>query len=330
MNLGEKHYSIDTKKRILESIKDGKTPSEIHKTFGTSRSTIYQWLKAKDLDRKAGSGKCSALELDEINQLLAYMQNPASNYGFETDLWTAPRLQKLILDKLKKKVHRTTVYRILTEKKQTFKKPEYRWAEGDKEKQQSWIKKTIPTIKSFVKRKNAVLYFLDESTIQLTPSLGRTWGPKGKTSIVERTGKRGRVCAISAISPKNKLIFSLQRDTFNSKGVIKFLKQILNTHKEKNVVIVLDNARPHTSKEMKDFLKQNPQLKLYFLPSYSPHMNPDEKVWNHLKSHEISSHTETTVDGLEKLTRKKLKGMQSSPKLLRGIFMRCEVAKFFI
>jgi len=330
MKLGATHYSIDTKKRIIDSIKSGKSPTEIHQTFGISRSTIYQWLNSSDLERSPGSGKPTSLTLDEINQILAYIQNPATNYGFENDLWTGPRITSLVEELLGKKVHRTTIYRMLTEEDQTFKKPEYRWSEADKEKQDLWIKKTIPAIRGFVKRHDAMLYFLDESTIQLTPSKGRTWGPRGKTSIVERSGKRGRVCAISAISPNSSLIFSLQHETFKTQGVINFLKQIMGNHKKRKIAIVLDNARPHTSKLMKEFLKKNRQLKLFFLPSYSPQWNPDEKVWNHLKSHEIVSHKETTVEGLEKLTRKKLKSMQRRPKLLRGIFMRCEIAKFFI
>ena len=330
MKLGAAHYSINTKKIILESVKSGKSPSEIHKTIGVSRSTIYLWLKASNLERSPGSGKPSSLTLDEINPILAYIQNPASNYGFESDLWTGPRITNLIADIFGKKVHRSTIYRMLTEGNQTYKKPEYRWSEADKGKQDLWIKKTVPAIKAFVKKHDAMLFFLDESTIQLSPSKGRTWGPRGKTSIVERTGKRGRVCAISAISPKSSLIFSLQDVTFKTQGVINFLKQIMRNHKNRKIAIVLDNARPHTSKKMKGFLQQNKELKLFFLPSYSPQWNPDEKVWNHLKSHEIMSHKETTVKGLEKLTRKKLKSMQRRPKLLRGIFMRCEISKFFI
>ena len=96
MKLGAAHYSINTKKIILESVKSGKSPSEIHKTIGVSRSTIYLWLKASNLERSPGSGKPSSLTLDEINQILAYIQNPASNYGFESDLWTGPVLSGFV------------------------------------------------------------------------------------------------------------------------------------------------------------------------------------------------------------------------------------------
>lgn len=329
MKKGLGHYSTDTKRKILYAIENGKTPTEINQTFGVSRSTIYQWKKADSLERRSGTGPQSRLSLDEVNQLLAYIQQPASEFGYENDLWTGPRITQFIEKTLGKRLHRTTVYRMLTEENQSYKQPEYRWEEADAGKQDHWIKNTVPAIKRYVTRHNAILYFVDEATIQLTPSRGKTWGPKGKTSIVSRTGKRGRICAISAISPKHSLVFSLQKSTFKTDGVISFLDQIQKRHKNRKIVVVMDNARAHTSKQMNHYLNNSSNLKVYYLPSYSPQWNPDEKVWNHLKSCELVSHKETTIEGLEKLARKKLRSMQRRPKLLRGLFMRCEIAKFF-
>jgi len=51
------------------------------------------------------------------------------------------------------------------------------------------------------------------------------------------------------------------------------------------------------------------RLHTFHLPSYSPDWNPDEKVWNHLKHHELKGHQAKTKDELKKLTRRKLKTM---------------------
>jgi len=45
------------------------------------------------------------------------------------------------------------------------------------------------------------LYFQDESGISLTPVLGRTWAPKGKTPIVKVTGYRGGFCLTPIFTP---------------------------------------------------------------------------------------------------------------------------------
>jgi transposase len=93
--------------------------------------------------------------------------------------------------------------------------------------------------------------------------------------------------------------------------------------------VALDNASSHHSKQIKDFQKASENLKLYFIPAYSPEWNPDEKVWNHLKSVELAGHNAKSLDELETITRKKTHKIARNTKRLRGIFMRCEVSKFF-
>jgi len=336
MKTGLKHYSLQTQMQILKSINGGMKPSEAANKYEVARSTIYRWIdrdsgqNGMGLQRKGGNGRKSALTLDEINQILAHMSNLPSDYGFETDLWTTTEVRILIKDKLKKTVHRSTVYRMLTEKNYSSKKVEARWSEADKDAQKTWLEKTVPTIKRYVSRHDAILYFCDESSISLTPSQGRTWGPKGKTTIIKRTGKRGRLNAISAISPSNKLVFSIKRESIGSDQVILFLKQILKNHPSRTVVVVLDNCSAHKSLKIRQFQQKTKNLKLYFLPTYSPEWNPDEKVWNHLKSIELMGHTARDIDTLEIKARSSLQKMARRPKLLRGIFMRCEIAKFFI
>jgi transposase len=331
MRDGDINYDKNFKERILFALDQNMSPTEISNKFGVSRSSIYRWMNrtGDSLERRSVAGRPTSLNLNEVNKVLAYMQNPATNYGFESPLWTGPRIKALVKKKFRKNLHRSTVHRMLTEKKQSYKKVESRWSEADKARQSEWIKKTIPAIKRWAKKNKAPIYFLDESTIQLTPVNGKTWGPKGKTTIVKKTGKRGRICAISAISPSQKLFFSLQEETFNGKCVISFLKQIERNHPNKKIAVVMDNAPCHTSKVMKEYLK-NSSIKVFFLPPYSPEMNPDEKVWNYLKSSELVSHVETSVKDLKKLTSKKMRSIARQPKLLRGIFMRCEISKFFL
>jgi transposase len=331
MRSGDINYEENFKKRVLSALKENMSPTEISAKFKVSRATIYRWLDRpnNELKRKPVDGRPSSLNLNEVNKVLAYMQKSAINFGFESPLWTGPRIKILVKKKLGKNLHRSTIHRMLTESNNSYKKAEPRWSEADKIRQSEWIKKTIPTIKRWVKQNKAPLYFMDESTIQLTPVNGKTWGPKGKTTIIERTAKRGRICAISAISPQQKLLFSLQEKTFKAQGVINFLKQIERSHPNKKIAVVMDNAPCHTSKAMKNYLK-NSSIKAYYLPPYSPEMNPDEKVWNYLKSSELVSHTETSVEGLKKLTAKKMRRIARRPKLLRGIFMRCEISKFFV
>jgi len=335
MKIGGKHYTKDLKLKIISAIEKGGSPSDISTKFGIGRASIYRWInrkaKTSKLDRlkSPGTGKNPTLSVKQIDKMLNLLAEPASTYGFETDLWSTSNIRTLIKDKLNLSLHRTTVYRMLTEQKFSSKKPEFRWKEADLDKQNLWIKNTVPAIKSYVKRHKAILFFADESAVSLSASNGRTWGPVGQTTILKRTAKKGRLNVISAISPSNRLLFSVRRNSIKSKDVKDFLKQLMNTHKGRKIVVVLDNASSHHSKQIKDFEKASENLKLYFLPAYSPEWNPDEKVWNHLKSVELAGHNAKNLDELETITRKKMHKIARTPKLLRGIFMRCEVSKFF-
>ena len=71
------------------------------------------------------------------------------------------------------------------------------------------------------------------------------------------------------------------------------------------------------------------EVHVFHLPKYSPDWNPDEKVWNHLKHHELKSHQAKTNDGLKHMTRRELRSMAKRPELLRGLYFRCCVSAFF-
>jgi transposase len=87
------------------------------------------------LERRPVEGRPSSLNLNEVNKVLAYMQNAATNYGFESMLWTGPRIKALVKKKLRINLHRSTVHRMLTSNKQSYKKTELRWSGADEDRQ---------------------------------------------------------------------------------------------------------------------------------------------------------------------------------------------------
>ena len=130
-----------------------------------------------------------------------------------------------------------------------------------------------------------------------------------------------------AISSSGDLLFSLHTKRIASAAVIKFLEQMLKHHPRRHLVVVMDRATPHTSKVTRKFIEEQKRLHVFYLPPYSPEFNPDEKVWAHLKNHELKSHQARSQDELKLLTRRKLRNMSKDKKLLKGIFFRCCVAK---
>jgi len=189
------------------------------------------------------------------------------------------------------------------------------------------VRKEVPKIRAEVRKYRAILYFQDESNISLTALLGKTWAPKGETPKQAVTGKRGGVAAMSAITGRGGLIFRLHQKRIASEEVIDFLRQMLKHHPRRHLVVVMDQAPPHTSKRTIAYIDSQPRLHVFYLPKYSPDWNPDEKVWNHLKHQELKSHQAKTKDELHQLANDKLTAMSKNRSLLRGIFFRCCVAE---
>src|SRR5262249_44526678 len=144
----------------------------------------------------------------------------------------------------------------------------------------------FPRIARAAQARGAHLVFLDESGFQLTPSVRRTWAPRGQTPVLHAWDRRDRISAISGItvSPKNRtlnLYFDLLPDNANARGedVVDFLRH-LKTHLGGPLTILWDGSRIHDrSRVVQQFLAAHPDIRTERLPAYAPEMNPDELVW---------------------------------------------------
>ena len=330
-----KYSTYDIRVRAVRACLSGMPVASVAKAYQTHRSTVHRWVERyenengeKGLIRKLVSGRPRKLEsLDELG-LSSIVLRAASDFGYETDFWTCGRLLQVVSKEYEIEISKWTIWRRLREAGLTYQKPERKYSEADEAKRQKWIEEELPRILETVKQYRAILYFEDESNISMTALLGKTWAPRGKTPVQRVTGKRGGISAMSAISKRGDLIFTLLEKRIASDEIIHFLKQILQHHKRRHVVVVMDQARPHTSKKTQAFIESQKRLHVFYLPSYSPDWNPDEKVWNHLKHEELKGHQAKTKDEMREMVQQKLTKMSKNPRQLRGIFFRCCVAEF--
>jgi transposase len=274
-----KYSTQELRKKAIQAHKNSYSAPEIADMFGVHRSTVYRWIERSLSDetvaRKAGSGRPSALSDKQAAQLLKILLKPAKRYGFETDFWTRSRLIKVAKDRLRIKISRSTMSKMLRDSDFSYKKPERRYYQASEAIRQEWLSKTVPQIRKTVRKYRAILYFEDEATIRLTGVLARTWGPRGERVIQRMTGLRGSIPAMSALSPSGQLIFQLYEKKIAWGEVISFLSEMLRHHPRRHLVVVMDRAKPHTSRMMKKFIEENRRLHVFYLPPYSPDMNPD-------------------------------------------------------
>lgn len=329
------HFASDVRRRAAVAVVEGMTIADVAVAYGVDRKTVSRWGAkfrnggSDDLRRKTGSGRPRKLEELTEEELRQIVLPGAMAFGFETDLWTASRLRRVIRDKFRIQLSKNTIWRRLRDAGLTYQKPEREYYEIDEATRKKWLRYEVPKIRRAVTKHHAILYFQDESNISLTAFLGKTWAPCGQTPKAKVTGKRAGVAATSAISRRGQLLFRLLDKRIASKEVIEFLDQMLRHHHRRHLVIVMDQAPPHTSKKTKAWIDDQPRLHVFHLPKYSPDWNPDEKVWNHLKHQELASHQAKTKVELKQLARRKLQSMAKRPQLMKGLFFRCCVAELF-
>lgn len=329
------YSTYDVRCRAVAAVSRGLPVGEVADAYCIDRTTLFRWVtrhRASGLDglqRKCGSGRPRLLSALDETALLDIVLQPATDFGFETDLWTIGRLHRVVQEVYHTTISHDTIWRRVRDAGLTYQKPERQYFQLNEDARAEWMRNEAPAIRKSVKTLNALLYFQDEANVSLTAFLGKTWAPRGQTPRQKVTGKRGGVAAMSAINGRGRLLFKLLEKRINSDDVIAFLGQMLRHHRQRHLVVVMDQAPPHTSKKTMAYIASQSRLHVFHLPKYSPDWNPDEKVWNHLKHQELQSHQAKTKDELRVMTQNKLELMAKNPSLLRGIFFRCCVAEYF-
>ncbi|MDI6786488.1 MAG: IS630 family transposase [bacterium] len=310
--------------RLFES---GKKADEIAEFFGVTVDAVYKWKRKykqkgiAGLKSKKAPGAVPKLSKKEQNKLLVLLKQPANTYGFQSPLWDCKRIKQLVKEKFHQDIHYSNIWRLLKRLNLSNQVPEKEALERSKHKVRYWLKEKWPKIKEHRRRWQAMLYFLDETGISLIPVLGKTWAPKGKTPKVKVTGNRGGIVVTAAISPAGRLLFRIEKETIRAEQHIEFLQQVMKNHPRRKIIVIEDNAKPHIAAKVDNFVEANKnKLAIYYLPTYSPDLNPQEDIWKYLKHVKMKAHQVRKVKELRSLVHNKLKGIRQTEGLVSAIF----------
>lgn len=322
------HYRF----RALQLRKEHWQVQEIAHAFGLHPASVSRWFVKvgkggeQSLKGTKARGATPKLTTQHRRKILQWLKQPATDFGFDTPLWTCRRVQHLVEKRCGVSIHVSNVWEWLRKWGLTNQKPEKRALQADTKEGKRWLKEEWPEIKAHAKRWQAIIYFLDEAGVSLVPVLGKTWAPKGRTPIVKVTGNKGGFCVTSAISPAGRLLFRIEKENVRAAVHIQFLRQVLRHHPNRKVIVVEDQAPPHVAKKVREFAEENEQrFALYFLPAYSPHLNPDEEVWNHLKNKKLKAHQVRTREEFKPFVSGKMRSMQRNESLLQSFFYRLDI-----
>ena len=116
------------------------------------------------------------------------------------------------------------------------------------------------------------------------------YAPKGKTPVMEHTAKRFKINMISSITNRGKLRFMIYEQNMDASVFITFLERLIESS-QKKVFLILDNLRIHHAKLVKAWVEEHKEkIALFYLPAYSPDLNPDEYLNNDFKRNVNAKH----------------------------------------
>jgi transposase len=101
--------------------------------------------------------------------------------------------------------------------------------------------------------------------------------------------------AYGAASAMDGKFDSLVLPQVNSQWMPVFIDEVSQRYSEENIIMALDGAGWHKSQG----IKLPPNLKLHFLPPYSPELNPQEHVWDELREKHFHNKAFESMDALQ-------------------------------
>lgn len=313
--------------RAVKAVEEGQSPEAVIAMLGLSRPRIYEWLAAyreggiDALRAKPISGRPPKLDGKALSWIYTVIttKNPMQ-MKFEFALWTREMVRHLVRDKFGVRLSEISIGRMLRKLGLSPQRPLARAYQRDPRQVEAWLSEEYPRIRREAKRLGAQIFFADEAHVRSDYHSGTTWAPVGQTPVVNTTGARFKLNLISAISPRGDLRFMCSEGRLTADRFIEFLKRLL-VNQSSPVFLVVDGHPVHRSAKVKKFVAGTEgRLRLFQLPAYSPDLNPDELVWNHLKRHKVGKMAIKGPGQLKRLVIGFLRSLQKTPALVQSLF----------
>ncbi|MFI6007207.1 IS630 family transposase [Streptomyces sp. NPDC051366] len=316
--------------RAVAALVEGRDRAEVAAVFKVSLKAVDGWwakwlaggrdaLTARPRGKRVGEHQVLS-EAEQAALRQAVLDHRPCDLGLSGQLWTRGQVGVLIAKLYRVRLTEPGVGKYLKRWGLSFQRPDKRAIEQDPEGVRVWLEETWPAIRAKAKAEGGEVLFADQVGVRSDQVSGRTWGERGRTPIVRRTGNRISVNAMSAISTKGRMHFMVFTKSFDANVMCRFLDRLAG-HFDRKIHLVVDRHSAHRSRTVRDWLADHAdQVELHFLPSYSPELNPDELVNADLKRSLPASSKARTQVQLASEARRFFHRRQRQPHIVRGYF----------
>jgi len=306
------------------SLKETAAQCEMSRTTVIAALKAYEtggW-KAVDIERPgrpSGTGRTLTAEQEREVQRLIRDRTP-DQLKMVYALWSRQAVAELIRDRYGIELAVRTMGLYLERWGFTPQKPMKKAYEQSPAAVKKWLDEEYPVITACAKVEGAEIHWGDETGLRSDDVRGRSYAPQGQTPVVRVNNKRHGLSVISTVTNKGTMRWKIFDGALNSDILIDFMKRLVRDAGRK-VYLILDNLRVHHSKPVKAWLAEHKhEIEVFYLPSYSPELNPDEMANADLKQAVTKLAPARTKLQLVKATSKHLRSVQRQPERIKRYF----------
>lgn len=313
----------EKRKLAIKLWKKGEKIQDVASIVGVTRQAVSGWIRrykeggssalnAQKQGYQTGKNRRLTAEQEKHLQQLIIDKTP-DQIKLEYALWTRKAVMELVERETGIKMPVRTVGDYLKRWGFTPQKPVKRAYEQNPKAVQRWLDEEYPEIKKKAKMESAEIYWGDETGMRNDSQHERGYAPKGKTPQIKLNVNRTSTNMISAVTNQGTVRFKIFDGTMNADILIDFCSRLIRSSNKK-VFLVLDNLRVHHAKVFKAWLEEHAaEIEVFYLPSYSPELNPDEYLNCDLKAGVHSGKPARTKEALKKKVLSHMRMLQKRP-----------------
>jgi len=327
-----KEQRLGLREAALCHWRDGRRAPTIAGLLGVNRSTVQNWTRQFAACRpehappeaprgpKPGSKASIAPQTAAKIQRLITDKTP-DQLKFNFALWSSEAVRDLAATRFGVRLTGRSVRRYLRAWGFTPQCPQKAARERAAAAVRRWLEEEYPRIKKLARREKAEIYWGDEACVKACEQKPRGYAPRGRPPVCKVVANQGcKAGMISAVSNTGKVRFMMLDGGINVALFICFLNRLVKDA-GRRVFLIVDNLRVHHAKALRPWLKRNrSRIRLFYLPSYSPDLNPDEYLNQDVKQAVNRQPGARRSSQLKGIVRAHLRKRARQPRIVKRFF----------
>ena len=322
------------RRQVVDAVINKKMPKyQAAVFFNISRFSVYRFIdmykekgnQGLKLRRRGRKNHAKLKPWQCANIVRIITDNTPDQLKMPFMLWNINSVKELISTKFDIRLSTPTISRYLKKWGFTPQRPLTRSFAKDPKKVTKFLIEEYPLIKKRAKKENGEIHFLDEMGINNnTHSFIRGYARKGKDNqpVMTKSTKRVSSNMVSTINNSGHFRFMVYEDNMNVELFLKFLRQLIK-NQNKKIFLILDNLKVHHAKKIQKWQKKHQdKIEFFFLPPYSPELNPDELVNQDVKANALKHKLIHKVEDLNKNLRSYLYSLQKNKQKIKNFFQK--------